>query len=118
MKRRKLRKTNPRLLETIKTLKRGKARIWRRLASDLERPRRIWRRVNLEKINKHTKEGDVVVVPGKVLGTGHLDHRIKIWAFCFSEAALRKLREAKAEVLDLEKLMKNNPKGSGVKIIG
>ncbi len=118
MKKKKLRKTHPRLLETIRLLEKGKARIWKRLASDLKRPRRIWRRVNLERINKYTKEGDVVVVPGKVLGIGFLDHKIKIWAFSFSEAALRKLKEAKAEILDIKKLMKENPRGSGVKLIG
>lgn len=113
-----IRKTNPQLIRTIEMLRRRKERIWRRVAEDLQKPKRKWRRVNLARINRYTKEGDVVVVPGKVLAFGSLDHKIKIWAFSFSKTAVEKIQRAGGEILRIEALIEQNPRGSGVKLIG
>ncbi|WP_297500416.1 50S ribosomal protein L18e [Thermococcus sp.] len=92
-------------------------RIWKDLAWRLERPRRQRAEVNISKINRHTKEGDTVVVPGSVLGAGKIEHKVTVAAWKFSETAKRKIVEAGGEAITIEELMERNPKGSGVTIM-
>ncbi len=113
--------TNVHKLALIKTLKKASkknnARIWRYIAELLERPRRLKVEVNLSKLDLHTKDGDIVVVPGKVLGGGKLNHKITIAAFSFSESAKRKLLDSGSRLITIEELINERPRGSGVKII-
>ena len=108
---------NPHLRNLIHDLKKlsidEKVNIWKRIALDLERPTRIRREVNLDRLNRHTKANDTVIVPGKVLGSGELNHKLKVAAFRFSESA-----KAKVDAMTIRQLMKDNPKGKGVRIIG
>lgn len=119
---RKLRITDPRLLELIRFLKKkareNKAVIWRDIAERLAVSRRRRIAVNLSRINRYTEKGDVVIVPGKVLGAGKLEHKVTIAAFSFSETAKNKILKAKGKCLTIQDLVKKNPKGSNVKIIG
>ena len=100
-----------------KKAKENKAKIWETIATFLEKPRRQRVAVNISKINRYTKSGDIVVVPGKVLGAGNLDHKVSVAAFRFSESAKQKIVEAGGKVLTIEELVNMNPKGSYVKII-
>lgn len=109
--------TNIHLRKLISKLRKLKKPIWRKVAEDLERPRRIRRCVNLSRINRYTEDGDVIVVPGKVLGTGKLDHKVIVGAWQFSEAAKRKIEEAGGKALSLEEFITKYD-GKGVKIIG
>jgi large subunit ribosomal protein L18e len=59
-----------------------------------------------------------VVVPGKVLGAGRIDHPVHVAAFTFSEQARSKILRAKGKCLSILELMEKNPKGTNVKIIG
>ncbi|WP_440059001.1 50S ribosomal protein L18e [Thermogladius sp. 4427co] len=115
-------KTNILLRKTIRELKKAanryKAPIWRAVAELLESPRRRRRAVNLSRINRYTSQGDVVVVPGKVLGSGALDHPVTVASFSFSKTALEKIRASGGRAIHILDLVKENPKGSGVKIIG
>ncbi|MCD6547218.1 MAG: 50S ribosomal protein L18e [Nanoarchaeota archaeon] len=110
--------TNIQLIKLINELKKLKKPIWKRVASDLERPRRIRRIVNLSRINRYTKDGDVVVVPGKVLGDGILEKKIEIAAFQFSQSAKEKIKLSGSSAISIQELIKKNPEGKGVKIIG
>ena len=114
--------TNPLLRDLIGELKkRGneqEVNLWKRIALDLERPTRQRRAVNLSRINRHTKENEVVVVPGKVLSVGEIDHKINVAAFNFSALAKEKILKAHGKALSIDELMKLNPKGKGIKIIG
>jgi large subunit ribosomal protein L18e len=58
------------------------------------------------------------VVPGKVLGAGKIDHPVNVAAFAFSEQARSKILRTKGKCLSILDLMKKNPKGTNVKIIG
>lgn len=111
-------KTNEHLLDLVAELKKTstakKTRIWKAVANELLKPTRKMRAVNLDKINRVTKANDVIVVPGKVLGTGNVDHKVTVAAFNFSESAREKL----GSHLTIQELMKKNPKGTGVTIIG
>ncbi len=94
-----------------------KVNIWKRVAEDLEKPTRSRRIVNIYKLSKNTKDGDFIVVPGKVLGTGDLEHSVNVAAFGFSDDALKKIN-AKGKALTIVELMKKNPEGKNLKIIG
>ena len=95
-----------------------KVAIWKRIATDLEKPSRQRRIVNLSKLSKNVKEGDIIIVPGKVLGEGTIDKKITVAAFQFSDSAIEKLNDTKSIVLGITDLMNKNPKGQKVKIIG
>lgn len=114
------RKTNPRIVSLILTLKErangDSAPIWKDIAKRLEAPSRNYAAVNISKINRHTAEGDVLLVPGKVLGAGLLDHPVTVAAVTFSESAVEKITEAGGKCLSLEEIMEANPKGSGIRI--
>ncbi len=86
------RKTNSQLQELIIELKKQDKL---KLANLLARPRRRRIEVNLDKLSKETREGDLVIVPGKVLGKGDLGHKITIAALSFSEEARKKLKGCK-----------------------
>jgi len=122
MSRKKLKTTNPELIRLIRLLRKAarenKANIWRAVAEYLSKPRRIRRAVNVSRINRYTKEGDEVVVPGKVLGAGLITHPVKVAALAFSDQARQKIIKAKGKCLSIPELIKLNPKGSNVKIIG
>ena len=103
--------------ELRKLSSKEKCRIWKRIAEDLEKPTRKRREVNINRLNMHTENGETVIVPGKVLGIGNLDHKINVAAFRFSEEAMEKINKI-GKAIKIEELMKSNPKGKGVKIIG
>ncbi len=118
----KIRKANPRLIDLISNLK-AKSRekntgIWRDIAYRLERPARSHAAVNLSRLNRNTSKDDVILVPGKVLATGVLDHPLTVAAFNFSESAADKIKGAGGICLSIEQLMEQNPDGSRVLIMG
>ncbi len=116
------RSTNPSLNSLIRLLqKRAKeddAAIWKTTAELLSKPKRKRLTINLSKINRHTKENDEVVVPGKVLGAGLIDHPVKVAALDFSDQARSKIATAKGTCLSIAELAKSNPKAFKVKMIG
>lgn len=115
-------KTNTQLSNLIQELKKQgslqDANIWKRIAADLEKPTRSRKAVNLGKINFLTKENEIVVVPGKVLGNGELNHKVTIAALSFSAQAEEKIRQSKSEMFSLAEIIKSNPKGKNVRILG
>jgi large subunit ribosomal protein L18e len=119
---RKLRKTNLRLISLRNALK-AKAReknavVWRDIAERLERPTRNYSEVNLSKINRYAEKKETVVVPGKVLGSGVLEHSVTVAAFNFSAGAAAKIKEIGGRCLTIEELVEENPTGSKVRIVG
>ena len=101
--------TNKELQNTIVQLRRSKAAIWKRVAEDLSSPTRQRRTVNLIDINKHIKEGETAIVPGKVLGVGNITKKVTIAAFSYSDAARDKITQAGGKAISLpEAINKNN----------
>ncbi len=113
--------TNPitkKLVAELRTLStKEKAKIWDRVADDLLKPSRTKRKVNIYRINKYAKDGETVLVPGKVLSDGNLSRKINVAAFQFSEKAIDKINKS-GKAISLKELMKDNPKGKNVRIIG
>lgn len=122
MSRRKIRSANPELISLIHLLRKAArendAKIWRTVAEHLSKSRKRRIAVNVSRINRYTQDGDEVVVPGKVLGAGLITHSVKVAALDFSEQARKKIIEAKGKCLSIPELIRLNPKGSNVKIIG
>ena len=113
--------TNPELNSLITGLKRlsiqQNNKIWKRLASDLEKPARNRRIVNLTRIDKYTKDDETIVVPGKVLAGGDLTKKVTIAAYQFSFSALDKINKT-GKAISIKELMEKNPKANKVRIIG
>lgn len=118
-----MRKTGPtnyqlKLLLTELELKVGANHFWRRIFDELKKPSRQRRTVNLYKIDKFAQEGEIIVVPGKVLSLGTISKKVEVAAVNFSTEAKRKILEAKGKVLSIHDLLQNNPEGKKVRILG
>ncbi|RLG77386.1 MAG: 50S ribosomal protein L18e [Thermoprotei archaeon] len=113
--------TNYVLRITIRKLRKvareHKALVWRYVAELLQRPARRRVVVNVSKINRYSKENEIVVVPGKVLGAGIIDHPVTVAAIGFSRSAVEKIRSAGGRVMHILELIRENPRGSGVRVI-
>ena len=115
------RKTNPNLVKLIDTLLKASAennaKIWKDVAERLAKPTKHMAEVNVGKIERYLKDNEVALIPGKVLGAGEISRAIKVAAFKFSESAKRKIEKAGGTCMSIEELIKENPKGSNVRIL-
>jgi len=115
------RKSNPVLLEQVRALRKASkasgAAIWTALAERLEATRRNRVAVNLSRVSRVVAQGETAAVPGKVLGSGRIDHAVTVAAFDFSAEARRKIEEGGGKPMTIMELLRENPKGSGVKLI-
>lgn len=93
------------------------SRFWRSVENLLSRPKSRIAEVNVGKIARLTGHGDRVVVPGKVLGKGEINHTVTVAALSFSSSALAKLKSAGCTVMQLDEFARVEQKGKGVKII-
>ncbi|HIJ11986.1 TPA: 50S ribosomal protein L18e [Candidatus Woesearchaeota archaeon] len=108
-------------LRTLLVSLKEKARdnkIWGRVAADLSKPSRQRRNVNVYKIEKVARDGETVVIPGKVLSSGELKKKVDVAAFSFSAEAKRKIEQAQGKVLTISQLLEQNPDGKKVRILG
>jgi large subunit ribosomal protein L18e len=116
-----IKSTNPNLVNLIRLLKKksreNNAAIWRDVAEKLSQPKSKRIAVNISKIDRHTKENEEVVVPGKVLGSGIMNHPAMVAALNFSDEARSKIVSAKGKCLTLQEILEVNPKGANLRII-
>lgn len=114
--------TNQLLVKTVKELKQASAKnqapIWSKVAEIALKPSVARRVVNIGRLNDVTKENDVVVVPGKVLGTGNISHKITLCSFSISVAAAKKIKDAGGDIISHSDIISKFPTGKGVKLIG
>jgi large subunit ribosomal protein L18e len=108
------RKTSSSLVQTLILAKKNVA--WKDIAGILASPRKNHPDVNLNEINDFSKDGEIVVVPGKVLSMGEIDKKIKVVAFKFSEKAKEKLLKSKNDLSSIIEEIKNNPEAKGVRV--
>lgn len=100
----------------IRDLWKSKISIWRVISKKLSGARKHRVEANLKRINNKTKEDDIIVVPGKVLGVGWLDHKLTIGCLDCSNSARAKIKESGSTLLSIRELFEKHPKGSNVKI--
>lgn len=111
------RKTNVELVETINLSR--KSPVWTKMGVTryLSMSTRNMPRVNISKIEENSKDGEVVVVPGKVLSSGIIKKKIKVCAFSFSKQAMENLQSSGCKVSKIIDEIKSNPKALGVRMI-
>ena len=101
------------VLHMIKDLKqaskKNEAPIWSKIADLALKPSSTKRTVNLTRINKITKENDVLFVPGKVLGTGNLSHKITLSSFSISTTARNNIIQSGWNIMAYSDLIKKFP---------
>lgn len=117
-----MKKSNPILISLIQDLKKqaneNDALIWKDIALRLERSSRNWPVVNLYRIDKYIKKNETALIPGKVLSPGNLTKKVSVAAWSFSDKSVEKIRKAGGKTLSIQDLMKSNPKGKDVRILG
>lgn len=117
----KLTKTNPKLVELIGNLKvksyQEDVKIWKDVAKRLERSNRRYAEVNISKISKYSSPDETILVPGKILGSGQLEHKVNVVAFGFSKKAEEKIGAAGGKCLKITEILDENPKGNNIRII-
>jgi large subunit ribosomal protein L18e len=112
--------TNKELFDVIGGLKKASTKtgvsVFRAVAEKLSAPASQRPQVNLLKIDRNTKEGEKIIVPGKVLGTGSLTKKITIIGFSASESAIKKIEAAGSKFVPLKDFL--SKPDTKVKIIG
>jgi large subunit ribosomal protein L18e len=83
-----------------------RAGLSKRIYKFASKPSRQRPQVNIYKINRATGESDSVIVPGKVLSIGLMDHKVRIAAMEFSESAMAELKRANCSVVPLKDALK------------
>lgn len=109
------RKFNPELVETINLAKKNSK--WLEVAKILSQPRRKRININISYIDENSKQGETILIPGKILSQGEISKKIKVVAFNFSEKSKEKLLSKGCEVLSISEEIKLNPEMKGVKIL-
>ncbi|NQV91841.1 50S ribosomal protein L18e [Candidatus Woesearchaeota archaeon] len=112
--------TNYELIELLKALepKVVESPFWRRVVKDLTKSSRQRRSVNVYKIDKYAREGETVLVPGKVLSLGEMSKKVDVAAFNFSAEAKKKIEQANGKIMTISELLQQNPEGKKVRILG
>ncbi len=115
------RKNNPVLKDLIRELnevsRENQAPIWRDIAIRLAGGDRRYASINVGKVSRLISEGDIVVVPGSLLGSGYIDKKITVSALRASEKARKKVSDAGGSYKDILEVVRENPKGTNVKIL-
>ena len=96
---------NPLLKEVIEKFRKKKEDYYKAIAKKLEKPTRQRVEVNTVKLDKLCKEGEAVVVPGVVLGSGKITKPVTVYAWRFSANAKQKIEEAGGKALPIEELL-------------
>ncbi len=112
--------SNPILRFLIDSIRRNsieKYPFWEDISKKLSKSTRSRVQVNISKINRNSKDGQTIIVPGVVMSSGNLNKKIKIAAWRFTKEAKRKISNTGSKIMTIEELKKENPKGTDVKIM-
>lgn len=114
--------TNPETKKLIRILKKAGAKekvaLWRDVAERLEKPRRRRIEVNVDSLDKNCKKNDSVVVPGKILAGGEISKAIKVACLSCSVQACEKIKKSGGQCMSISEMIKTNPKGKNIRIMG
>ena len=99
-------------------MKKEKFPIWKVIIRELSKSRSNRREVNVGRLARVTAADEVVIVPGKILGSGSINHKLTIWSSSISVSAAKKIMLAGGKLIPLDHLLQKYPTGKGVRIIG
>jgi len=98
------------LINDLKKLGRKESETWLNVAKILAKRRKNRAQINLWKIERETKDNDIIVVPGKVLSDGELTKKVTIIAYSFSDGAIDKIKKNGSKIEYIENYAPKNPK--------
>ena len=104
-------------LKAEKIGKKNKSNFWLSVSRQLRKSRRNRAEINLNQISRLTSPGETVIVCGKLLGGGKINHPVTIASFSASSSAIKKLTDVGGKYVTLEKLLVENPKGKGLRLV-
>ena len=114
--------TNQVVIQLARNLKKASSKndapIWSKLAELALKPHSARRTINLKRIDQLTNEDDVIVFPGKVLGTGTISHKITLCPFSISNSAATKIVESGGKIVGFTEMIEKFPTGKGVTLLG
>ena len=113
--------TNPLLKKLIEDLRKKSfetnSKFLKDISDKLNKPRRQRIEVNLSHIERCAKKGETIIVPGVVMGFGELSKPLTVSAWKFTKPAKEKIEKSRGKAVSIEELVKNNPKGTKIRII-
>jgi len=113
--------TNKALFDTIRNLKKlsntANVSVYRAVAEKLAASASRRAEVNLSKLNKVTKEGEKVIIPGKILGDGKLDKKITIISATISESAKKKIENSGSTYYSIDQYISQKQPDHNIRII-
>lgn len=109
------RKTNPELVETISLSLKNKS--WSEVSSKLSGSSRAQKTISLGQIETIAKDGESVLIVGKVVSQGNLTKKVKIISLGISESAKEKLKESKSEFSTILEEITKNPKMEKIRVL-
>jgi large subunit ribosomal protein L18e len=114
--------TNQIVVQMARELKKASTKndapIWSKLAELALKPNSARRTINLKRIGQLTKDNDVVIFPGKVLGTGTIPHKITLFSFSISNSAVSKIKGSGGKIVGFTDMIEKYPTGKGVSLLG
>ncbi|MDP1729536.1 MAG: uL15 family ribosomal protein [archaeon] len=101
-------KTDPYLAEAIFLAKKS-GNI--ELAGEIACPTKKQAKINVGRLNE--VKSDTIIVPGKILSSGNLNKKLKVYALSFSKTAEEKLKKAGCEYQTILNALKKGEKLKG-----
>tara|TARA_Y100000310_G_scaffold339058_1_gene430553 strand:- start:256 stop:597 length:342 start_codon:yes stop_codon:yes gene_type:complete len=95
---------------------RRKSEFWKKVAEKLSIPARQRSVVNLGTLEEY-KDGDTVVIPGKLVAGGQLTKKLTISCWRFSEAVLSRLKQSGSSIIALDELASKDITGSKLHLV-
>lgn len=98
-------------------ISKAKSKFWFAVGKRLAVPRRERIVVNISRVRQNAVEGETIVVPGKLLGSGTMDKRVTVAAYHFSEIAAEKIKAAGGKLIVIEELLEKDIVGKKLKLV-
>lgn len=113
-------KRGPENLNTLlllNALRKAKRPVWSDVAKRLRKPRRVRAEVTLSRLDKVTTENQLVVVPGRIVSTGQVTHKMTVGYFAATKSALVRLKQAGVNALPLSQFLQKHGQEKSIKIV-
>jgi len=94
-----------------------KTLFWRRVLELLQVASRKRVGVNVSRIAQYAKDGQLVIVPDKVLGTGAIKVKVTVAAVSFSQSAKKIIEAAGGKTITIAEAAKKNATGKDAVIL-
>lgn len=104
--------------ELEKLSKISKKHVWMDVSERILSPRKNRASVNVADISRNTKDGSRIIVPGKVLGAGSINHKVTVAALSFSQGAKTKIIASGGKCLEIEEFAKSTREVKDVVVLG